>query len=128
MKNLLFALALVYVGCSTSKVFVVENETVTNRYWKWYPDSSAKAIYDTILQVHDLKGKRRIFYDYPDYTAEDWLPVRLKMGDTINFDVKHNYLKGIWQYHFYRDECGKLWSGWQEPNYYHPSISSCKCK
>ena len=118
--------ALILASCSSVQKFVVENETVTERYWKplAHPGDYAM-IRDTILQVHDFSGKRRLFYDYPAYNLGDW-DLKLKQGDTIAFDTKHNILKAI-KFPRSVDQCGRVWDGWLEPNYASYS-STCKCK
>lgn len=105
MKYLLLTLLL--AACGTTAKYVVENETITPRYEVPYPDGGIRFVTDTILQVHTMAGNRLILYGFPDYTAMDWVPNRLKRGDTILWDRRHNYLKATWRY-----------KSWEEPNYY----------
>lgn len=120
-------LPLLLVACSVKK-FVVENETATTAYWVRDPvrKNWSFPVIDTILQVHDLKGRRRLLYGYPIYDP-NWVPYRLKMGDTIAFDLKRNRVSAIWQYHFGWDVCGRWLSGWMQCLYDQPPPPSCKC-
>lgn len=126
MKCLLFILVL--ASCSSVQKFVVENETVTDWYYKPMAHAGDFAVIrDTILRVHDLKGKRRLFWDYPVYD-DNIMPVRLKYGDTIAFDVKRNIVKAL-QLPTYFDKCGKKVEAWMELSWDNaPPLPLCKFK
>ena len=128
MKIFYLFIALLLSCCSVQK-FVVENETVTTAYWM---PADCKDCFvpveDTILQVRDMKGKRRLLYGFPPFSF-DYSPLELKLGDTISFDVRHNYLKAVWVEHAFIDECHRWRSAWLEPSY--PPVlnpKSCKCQ
>lgn len=84
---------LLFCSCSTTTKYVMDSETVT-RHEIAIPGGSILQ-YDTVMKVHDLRGRKIVLSHYPPYNFANEF-YRLKVGDTILYLKKSNRISAVY--------------------------------